>query len=154
MARALIWAIAILASGIATILGLVSGSAAGFLGGYYDSALMRSQDVLQAFPRFVFAMAVAFAIGPGLSTIILAVSIVNAPVFARLARDEMLRVKQSEFAQAAIMAGNTRFRVYWRHLLPNTLVPIVALSSLQSGLAILEGAGLSFIGLGVPVPET
>ena len=114
---------------------------------------MRLQDVLQAFPRFVFAMAVAWAMGPGVVTVIVATATINVPGYARLMRNMMLTAKESEYALAALSVGNTRLRLLWRHLLPNTLVPIIVVSTLQCGWAILEAAGLSFIGLGVRVPR-
>jgi peptide/nickel transport system permease protein len=118
-----------------------------------DEGLMRTQDVLQAFPRFVFAMAVAWAMGAGVFTVIVATAAINVPGYARLMRNLMLTAKESEYALAAVAVGNTRLRLLWRHLLPNTLAPIIVVSTLQCGWAILEAAGLSFIGLGVRVPR-
>jgi peptide/nickel transport system permease protein len=138
---------------ISAFVGVLLGAVSGFLGRYVDEFVMRSQDVLQAFPRFVFAMAVAWAIGPGVFTVIVATATINVPGYARLMRNLMLSVKESQFASAAIAVGNPRFRLLWRHLLPNTLVPIIVVSTLQCGWAILEAAGLSFIGLGVRVPR-
>jgi peptide/nickel transport system permease protein len=122
------------------------------LGRWVDEFVMRSQDVLQAFPRFVFAMAVAWAIGPGVFTVIVATAAINVPGYARLMRNLMLSVKESQFAAAAVAVGNSRFRLLWRHLLPNCMIPVIVVSTLQCGWAILEAAGLSFIGLGVRVP--
>jgi peptide/nickel transport system permease protein len=138
---------------ISAFVGVLLGAISGFLGRYVDEFVMRSQDVLQAFPRFVFAMAVAWAIGPGVFTVIVATATINVPGYARLMRNLMLSVKESQFAAAAVAVGNSRFRLLWRHLLPNTLVPIIVVSTLQCGWAILEAAGLSFIGLGVRVPR-
>ena len=134
-------------------IGVLIGATAGFLGRWIDEGLMRTQDVLQAFPRFVFAMAVAWAMGPGVFTVIVATAAINVPGYARLMRNLMLTAKESEYALAALSVGNTRLRLLWRHLLPNTLVPIIVVSTLQCGWAILEAAGLSFIGLGVRVPR-
>jgi peptide/nickel transport system permease protein len=138
---------------ISMAIGVTLGAVSGFLGRWVDEFVMRSQDVLQAFPRFVFAMAVAWAIGPGVFTVIVATAAINVPGYARLMRNLMLSVKESQFAAAAIAVGNSRFRLLWRHLLPNCMVPIIVISTLQCGWAILEAAGLSFIGLGVRVPE-
>jgi peptide/nickel transport system permease protein len=145
--------IAISAVAFSLTIGVAIGAAAGFLGRWVDESLMRTQDVLQAFPRFVFAMAVAFAMGPGVFTVIVATAAINVPGYARLMRNLMLTAKESEYALAAVAVGNTRLRLLWRHLLPNTLVPIIVVSTLQCGWAILEAAGLSFIGLGVRVPR-
>jgi len=145
--------IALFAVLVSMLVGVAVGAISGFLGGWTDEGLMRSQDVLQAFPRFVFAMAVAWAMGPGVTTVIVATAAINVPGYARLMRNLMLTARESEYALAAISVGNPRFRLLWRHLLPNTLVPIIVISSLQCGWAILEAAGLSFIGLGVRVPR-
>jgi peptide/nickel transport system permease protein len=145
--------IALSAVAFSMSIGVFLGAAAGFLGRWADELIMRSQDVLQAFPRFVFAMAVAWAMGPGVFTVIVATAAINVPGYARLMRNLMLSAKASEYALAAVSVGNPRFRLLWRHLLPNTLVPIIVVSTLQCGWAILEAAGLSFIGLGVRVPR-
>lgn len=145
--------IALSAVGISMSVGVLLGALAGFFGRWLDEMVMRSQDVLQAFPRFVFAMAVAFALGPGVTSVIVATATINVPGYARLMRNLMISIKESQFAFAAIAVGNSRLRLLWRHLLPNTLVPIIVLSTLQCGWAILEAAGLSFIGLGVSVPR-
>jgi peptide/nickel transport system permease protein len=145
--------IALAAVVLSTLIGVLLGATAGFLGRYVDETIMRLQDVLQAFPRFVFAMAVAWAMGPGVVTVIVATAAINIPAYARLMRNLMLTAKESEYALAATAVGNSRLRLLWRHLLPNTLVPIIVVSTLQCGWAILEAAGLSFIGLGVRVPR-
>ena len=138
---------------ISAVVGVFLGAVSGFLGRWVDEFVMRSQDVLQAFPRFVFAMAVAWAIGPGVFTVIVATATINVPGYARLMRNLMLSVKESQFAAAAVAVGNPRFRLLWRHLLPNWMVPVIVVSTLQCGWTILEAAGLSFIELGVRVPE-
>jgi peptide/nickel transport system permease protein len=145
--------IALSAVVVSLTVGVFLGAVAGFLGRWIDEGIMRTQDVLQAFPRFVFAMAVAWAMGPGVTTVIVATAAINVPGYARLMRNLMLTAKESEYALAAIAVGNSRLRLLWRHLLPNTLVPIIVVSTLQCGWAILEAAGLSFIGLGVRVPR-
>jgi peptide/nickel transport system permease protein len=138
---------------ISMTIGVTLGAISGFLGSWPDEVVMRSQDVLQAFPRFVFAMAIAWALGPGVFTVIVATATINVPGYARLMRNLMLSVKESQFAAAAIAVGNPRFRLLWRHLLPNCMVPIIVISTLQCGWVLLEAAGLSFIGLGVRVPR-
>jgi peptide/nickel transport system permease protein len=145
--------IALSAVAFSLSIGVVLGAAAGFLGRWADETIMRTQDVLQAFPRFVFAMAIAWAMGPGVFTVIVATATINVPGYARLMRNLVLTAKESEYALAAVAVGNTRFRLLWRHLLPNTVAPIIVVSTLQCGWAILEAAGLSFIGLGVRVPR-
>lgn len=141
------------AVGLSMVIGVALGALAGFFGHLFDEGIMRSQDVLQAFPRFVFAMAVAWALGPGVFTVIVATAAINIPGYARLMRSLMLSVKETQFAFAAVAVGNSRWRLLWRHLLPNCLTPVIVLSTLQCGFTILEAAGLSFIGLGVRVPQ-
>lgn len=138
---------------VSLTIGSLLGAIAGFIGGWLDELVMRLMDILQAFPRFIFAMGVAFALGPGLLTVIIATAALNIPGYARLMRGQIMTLKRSQFARAAVSIGNTPTRVLVRHLLPNCLGPILVVSTLQCGWAILEAAGLSFIGLGVPVPE-
>ncbi len=137
---------------ISMVLGCGLGAVSGFIEGWPDELLMRLMDILQAFPRFIFAMGVAFALGPGLLTVIIATATLNIPGYARLMRGQIQSLKRSQFARAAVSIGNPAARVLFRHLLPNALGPVLVVSTLQCGWAILEAAGLSFIGLGVPVP--
>lgn len=144
--------IAIAAVAVSATIGTVIGGISGYAGRYLDEVLMRLMDIIQAFPRFIFAMGVAFALGPGLSTVIVATTALNIPGYARLMRNLVLSLKQTQYAMAAISVGNSPARVLFRHLVPNAMAPILVTSTLQSGWAILEAAGLSFIGLGVAVP--
>ncbi len=137
---------------ISMVIGSGLGAISGFVEGWLDEIIMRGMDILQAFPRFIFAMGVAFALGPGLLTVIVATAALNIPGYARLMRGQIQSLKRSQFARAAVSIGNPAARVLFRHLLPNSLGPVLVTSTLQCGWAILEAAGLSFIGLGVPVP--
>jgi peptide/nickel transport system permease protein len=137
----------------ALLIGCTIGALAGFFGGWTDEVTMRAMDVLQAFPSFILAMGVAAALGPSLRNLIISVALINIAVYARLMRSRMLIVKSSLYASAAAGAGNPRWRLLLVHLVPNCLSPIFVQSTLQAGWAILTAAGLSFIGLGVPVPE-
>lgn len=144
--------IAMSAIAVSMFIGSIWGAVAGFVGGPLDEVTMRAMDVLQAFPRFIFAMGVAYALGPGILTVIIATATLNVPGYARLMRGMILSLKKRQFAMAARAIGNPPLRVLFRHLLPNSLAPIFVMSTLHCGWAILEAAGLSFIGLGVPVP--
>lgn len=146
-------AIALGAVVVALVPGCALGALAGFWGGWVDEAIMRSMDILQAFPSFILAMGIAAALGPSLRNLILSVALINVAVYARLMRARLLVVKHALYATAARGAGNPPWRVLLVHLIPNCLTPIFVQSSLQSGWAILTAAGLSFIGLGVRVPE-
>lgn len=144
--------IAVSAVAVSLLMGSLWGAVSGFTGGLFDELTMRVMDSLQAFPRFIFAMGVAYALGPGVITVIVATSALNVPGYARLMRSMILSLKQRQFAMAAKAVGNPPTRVLFRHLLPNSLAPILVIATLHCGWAILEAAGLSFIGLGVPVP--
>jgi peptide/nickel transport system permease protein len=132
--------------------GCAIGAVAGYIGGLTDEGLMRVMDMVEAFPSFILAMAVAGALGPSLPNLIAAIAVTNVPIYARLMRSRLLTIRSSQYALAAIGVGNTRRRVLYAHLLPNSLSPIFVQSTLQSGYAILDAAGLSFIGLGIPIP--
>ncbi len=143
----------------AVIVGLLLGSSvgalAGFFGGKIDELAMRVMDMIAAFPGFILAMAIAGVLGPSIPNLIIAIAFVNVPVYARLMRARFLVIRGSTYALAARGVGASRWRILWWHLLPNSLAPIFVQSTLQFGWAILDAAGLSFIGLGVqlPLPE-
>ena len=140
---------------IGLLLGCTVGAMAGFVGGGLDEVGMRMMDMLSAFPGFILAMGIAAALGPSLPNLIIAIALVNVPIYARLMRQQFLVVGRSQYATAARGVGAHPLRILRWHLLPNTWEPIFVQSSLQFGYAILDAAGLSFIGLGVrlPAPE-
>ena len=144
-------AIVVLAGSIGTVLGLV----AGYVGGWADEVLMRITDIFFAFPALILSMAIAGALGPSLGNALLAISAVTWPVYARLIRGQVLSLKQSEFVVAAKALGVPEWRIVFRHLLPNTLAPLLVQASFDMGAAITAVAGLSFIGFGAqpPTPE-
>lgn len=145
--------IALSAVSVSLTVGTLIGAFSSYIGGLIDEITMRIMDIFQAFPRFIFAMGVAYAIGPGIWTVIIATSILNIPGYARLMRSVMLSAKQSQYAMAARSIGAKHRIILLRHLVPNCLAPIFVMSTLQFGWAILEAAGLSFIGLGVQPSE-
>ena len=145
-------AIGFAAVAIGLTLGCAIGAAAGFIGGAIDEVFMRIMDMLSAFPTFILALGIAGALGPSLRNLIIAISLVNVPIYARLMRGSLIVVKQSSYATAAVGIGASPFRVLRWHLLPNTWGPIFVQATLQFGYAILDAAGLSFIGLGIHVP--
>lgn len=146
-------AIAFGAVGIALVVGCIVGAVAGFLGRAVDEIVMRLMDMLSAFPSFILALGVVAALGPSLPNLIFAIALVNVPVYARLLRSRVLTVKEAQYVRAAKALGFSRVRTLLVHVLPNSLAPIFVQSTLQAGYAILEAAGLSFIGLGIRVPE-
>lgn len=136
----------------ASVFGTLVGLAAGYFGGLTDDGLMRITDVFFAFPSLILAMAIAAALGPGLTTAMIAIAVVTWPIYARLVRAQVLSLRKQEFVQAAESLGATGPRILWRHLLPNSLSPILVQASFDLGGAILIAAGLSFIGFGAQPP--
>ena len=135
--------------------GAVLGCLAGFYGGWWDVLIGRLTDAIMAFPLFVLAMGIVAAAGNTVENIVYATAIINLPFYARVARAEANVRRDSGFVEAARVSGNSEFSLIARHLFPNLLPPLVVQLSLNMGWAILNAAGLSFIGLGVrpPTPE-
>ena len=137
-----------LAFGIGTLLGL----AAGYFGGWTDRIIGRIVDTIMAFPLFVLAMGIVAALGNTLGNIVLATAIINLPIYARLARTEANVRRDSGFVEAARLCGNSEARIVLTQILPNIMPLMMVQVSLTLGYAILNAAGLSFIGLGVRPP--
>jgi peptide/nickel transport system permease protein len=146
-------AIAFGAVAFALVLGCFLGAVAGYWEGLVGEIIMRGMDIVQAFPAFILALAIAGALGPSFRNLVIAISVTNLPIYARLMRVSILSNKRSQYAMAALSSGNSHWRLLFRHLLPNSLGPIFIQSTLQPGYAILTAAGLSFIGLGVKLPQ-
>jgi peptide/nickel transport system permease protein len=144
--------VGIAAVALAMLLGVVIGSTAGFLGGAVDETIMRFTDLMLAFPTVILAMVITAALGAGIRNAIIAIMIAWWPTYARYMRGLVLALREREYVQAAHALGASRIRVLVRHLLPGTISPIVILSTLDIGRAILTFATLSFLGLGPP-PE-
>lgn len=138
---------------LSLVLGSLLGALSGYLGGWFDEVFMRLMDILQAFPSLILAMGIAFALGPGVLTVIVATSAVNIPGYARLMRSALLSEKQRTYVLAARAVGNPPWRILFRHLVPNATTPVLVNATLHFGWAILEAAGLSFLGLGVAIPN-
>ena len=139
----------------AGVFGTFVGLVAGYAGGLVDEALMRLTEVFLAFPALILAMAIAGALGPSLTNAIIAIAAVTWAVYARLVRGQILSLRQREFVEAARAMGASRRRIVLRHLLPNTLAPLMVQASFDMGSSIIAAAGLSFIGFGAqpPTPE-
>ena len=147
--------IAIASVALVFLMGGLAGVAAGFLGGWTERIVSRIADTIMAFPLFVLAMGIVAALGNTVENIILATAIVNFPLYARVARAEANVRREAGFVQAARLSGNGEMRILLAHVLPNIMPIMVVQMSLTMGYAILNAAGLSFIGLGVrpPTPE-
>lgn len=144
--------VAVAAVGTAVVCGSILGLVAGYLRGFVDEAIMRLVDAVLAFPSIMLALGIMAALGPSLSTIIVAIAIGDTPIFARLVRGQVLSIRERDFVTAAVVMGARPARVIWRHIWPHVIGPTVALATLHVGLAILTEAGLSFLGLGVQPP--
>ncbi len=134
------------------LMGGLAGIAAGFFGGWTDRIVGRAADTIMAFPLFVLAMGIVAALGNTVQNIIIATAIVNFPLYARVARAEANVRREAGFGQAARLSGNSELRVLLVHILPNIMPIMIVQMSLTMGYAILNAAGLSFIGLGVRPP--
>ena len=134
-----------------TLLGLI----AGYRGGFADMLIMRLMDLMLAFPAILLAIAIVAVIGPGIDNVILAVCIVLVPQFARLVRASVLTVRETTYVEAARALGASESRVLFYGILPNCTAPLIVQATLGMGTAILDAAGLSFLGLGAqpPAPE-
>jgi peptide/nickel transport system permease protein len=135
---------------LALLLGATAGLVAGFFGGWVDAVIMRCMDVLFAFPAILLAIGIMAVLGTGIANAMLAIGIVYAPSFARLARASVLALKQMEFVQAARVLGLGEMRILARHVVPNVLAPMIVQVSFSLSTAILTEAALSFLGLGTP----
>ena len=147
--------ISVAAVALSFVVGSVLGSIAGYWGGWLDSVFNRFLDTIMAFPLFVLAMGIVAALGNTIENIIYATAIINVPFYARLVRAEVNIRRDAGFVRAAKLVGNSNIRVLALHIFPNALPPMMVQVSLNLGWAILNAAGLSFIGLGVrpPTPE-
>ena len=144
--------ISVAAVALSFVFGSVLGAVAGYWGGWLDAILNRILDTIMAFPLFVLAMGIVAALGNTIENIVYATAIINIPFYARLVRAEVNIRREAGFVQAAKLAGNTDIRVLALHIFPNALPPMMVQVSLNLGWAILNAAGLSFIGLGVRPP--
>lgn len=139
----------------ATIFGLATGMFAGWNGGWWDETLMRITDMFLAFPSLILAMAISAILRPNLTNALLAITVTSWPVYARIARAQVLSLRGREYVEAARAEGASDATILTRHLVPNALAPILVQATLEVGNVILIIAGLSFIGFGAqpPTPE-
>lgn len=145
-------AVAIVAVGVSLTLGILIGAVAGLYGGWVDEAAMRAVDILQAFPGILLAIALAAILGPSLVNVVLALSVIGWVGYARLARGQVLVVREAEFVAAATALGAGPGRLLFRHLLPSILGPVVVEATFGLAGAVVAEAALSFLGLGAQPP--
>ena len=141
--------------GIALILGTFFGAIAGYFGGWIDNVIMRIMDIILAFPGILLAIVIVAYLGPGLRNAMMAIGVISIPRFARIVRASVLEENEKDYVLAARAVGARNRRILFNTVLPNCMAPIIVQASLGFGSAILDAAGLSFLGLGAqpPIPE-
>lgn len=147
--------VGIVAVGISIVIGGILGAVAGYYGGKLDNIIMRVMDIFLAVPSILLAIAIVSALGPSIVNLMLAISISSVPSYARIVRASVLSIRDQEFIEAARAIGASNMRIIFRHIIPNSLAPVIVQATLGVASAILSTAGLSFIGLGIqpPAPE-
>ncbi|MEC1412183.1 ABC transporter permease [Bacillus safensis] len=135
------------------ILGTLLGLIAGYGGRVLDAVISRLFDILLAFPSILLAIAIVSILGPSLQNALIAIAIINVPTFGRLVRSKVLSIKQEEYVLAAKAVGMSHRRIVLRHILPNSMVPVIVQATLAIGTAIIEAAALGFLGLGAQAPS-
>ena len=145
------FSVALKGVGFSVCVGILLGGAAGFYGGWVDEILMRFTDVILAFPDIVLAVVIVAVRGPSLENVMVAVTAVSWPSYARLMRGDVLSVKERDFVAAARAIGASDARILFRHIIPNSIYPVLVVASLSMGRIVITAAALSFLGLGAPV---
>lgn len=147
--------VGIIAVSISIICGGILGAIAGYYGGLLDNVIMRAMDIFLAVPSILLAIAIVSALGPNIINLMIAISISSIPRYARIVRASVLSIRDQEFIEAARAIGASNTRIIFRHIIPNSLAPVIVQGTLGVASAILSTAGLSFIGLGIqpPAPE-
>ena len=138
---------------LGTIVGLIAGAAAGYIGNGVDTVIMSIMDAIYAFPAILLALALVAAFEPGLVTVMTAIAIVRIPIFARTVRSSVLAEREKEYIEAARCIGLNDFGILTRHILPNITAPLIVVTTTYFAAAIVVEASLSFLGLGVPPPQ-
>ena len=145
--------IGVVSVGIGFSVGLVLGAIAGYVGGFVDSLIMRVMDVMLAVPGLLLAIGIVAALGPGLKEVMIAVGLANVPIFARLLRGSVLAQREADFVLAARAAGIRRPAILFSHILPNSISPLIVQGTLAMATAIIDVAGLGFLGIGLEDPD-
>ena len=140
------------AVGAAVLIGGIFGLVAGYARGIVDEAIMRVMDALLAFPSVLLALGIMAALGPGITTIIIAIAVAEVPMFARITRSQVLSVRERDFVVATQAIGAGPMRIVFRHIVPHITSPVVVMATIAVGHAILTEAALSFLGLGIQPP--
>ena len=144
---------ALIAVGVALLIGVPLGAIAGTFGGWIDNLIMRITDIFLSFPSMLLAIALVALLGPGLRNAIIAIVISWWPWYTRLIRGQAISVKERKFVQAAETIGTSRSKIIFRHIIPNCISPVIVQASMDIGGVILTVASLSFLGLGAQLPQ-
>lgn len=144
--------VGVVIAALAASVGSLIGVAAGYFGGVLDEVVMRVTDVVLAFPGFVLALILVATLGDSIPHVVMAVAVAYTPYFVRLTRARALAEREREYVDAAALAGNRRWQIAYRHVLPNSLAPAFTQAALVAGWAVLDVAGLAFLGIGIQPP--
>lgn len=141
----------------AVLISAVAGSFLGIIAGYYgrwvDTIISRIFDIMLAFPSILLAIAIVSILGPSLQNALIAIAVINIPNFGRLIRSRVLSIKEEEYIHAARAIGMKNSRILWKHILPNSMTPVIVQGTLAIATAIIEAAALGFLGLGAVAPQ-
>ena len=138
---------------ISAVVGSFLGIIAGYYGRFVDTIISRIFDIMLAFPSILLAIAVVSILGPSLQNALIAIAIINIPSFGRLIRSRVLTIKEEEYIHAAKAIGMKNSRILWKHILPNSMTPVIVQGTLAIATAIIEAAALGFLGLGAEAPQ-
>jgi len=145
--------IGFIAVGIALFLGGLIGAVSGYFGGIFDTLFMRLVDIMLAVPTILLAISIVAVLGPGITNLMIAVGVSSIPSYARVMRANVMSIKEMQYIEAARAMGTSNFRIILKHVIPNTLAPVIVQSTIGVAGAILSAAGLGFIGLGIQPPN-
>ena len=146
--------IGVVSVSIGLSIGMLLGAVAGYFGRFVDSTIMRLMDIMLAIPGLLFAIAIVAMLGPGLWQVMIAVGVVNIPIFARLLRSSVLAHRENDYVLAARAVGVPRRKILFSHIIPNAISPVIVAGTLAMATAIIDVAGLGFLGLGPQDPST
>jgi len=143
--------IGLIVTGSVLAIGIFLGSIAGYFGGILDEIIMRTTDIFLAFPPLILAMALTVALGPSLTSVMIALIVTGWPIYTRVVRGDILAIREEDYVEAARGIGASPLRIITRHILPNSIYPALIMASLDIGAVVLAAAALSFLGLGAPM---
>lgn len=137
---------------LSIVVGVVLGLVAGYVGGWFEMVLLRVMDVLQAFPALILALAVVAAAQQSITAVIFVIAFLDTPIFIRMTRGQVLSLREAMYVEAARSTGNSAWRVMWRHIMPNTLPPLIIQTAVRLAWSVKITSSLAFVGVGIQVP--